>query len=163
MKHILNVAKKKYKFIKDIPDIEMLKTDKRSIHKKILMPDQLRRLLDVAEKRAPHVRSQLILGAATGARRGEVMRLKFCDFNLSIPGNEYVIIVSEPDRKRKTRRENRVELPGWAVEEVRYLWQWWHDPLTGKRYERNEGQRGYLFCKKDGSPFRVDADTVFVL
>jgi len=132
----------------------------RPCRKEVQAPDEAKaaRLLAVAEGMPLYLPS--LLAICTGARRGEVLAVRWSDLDLdtsvltirrSLQQTPAGLAFKEP----KNRRARRIDLPALAVDALRKhrAEQKGHKELLGSVYQDQD----LVCCREDGSPWRPES------
>jgi integrase len=148
LKHILNCAADD-ELIDASPfkrSLKPLPVDKAPIT--ALSREEFKRLYETAPL---HLKGILLCGAKLGLRPGEIMRMQFADVDLE---RKVLKVVSQGQRRTKTRRSRVVLLTDDLAEYLALLRDWW-PKLSGHGYvPRTSTQRAYVFCDEAGNPFK---------
>lgn len=119
-----------------------------------LTESQIGTLLDLASPWQLQVITVLTL---TGMRPGELSRLKFCDINWE---SHKLTIVSDKDRKTKSRKRREIDMKDDLEVTLRFLQKNWPNPqyVSGgdspSYFPRTEKQMDYVFCHQNGKSIR---------
>lgn len=116
----------------------------------------MQELARVLEAAFPWARSVVRVMVHSGMRSGELVRLKFRDIDWEA---QTLTVVSDRERKTKTRKSRVIPLSPELEQELRFLRENWPNMQYGSGdgdvaayLPRTDAQRDYVFCHRNGKP-----------
>lgn len=150
-----------WKYLATSPAQKIKRWREESVGSNALTETELGRLLDVA---TPWQQTIIKVAVFTGMRSGELSQFQFRDIDWE---SHTLMIVSNHDRKTKSRKSRVIPMTEDLEETLRFLQTNYPNPQYGcggfdtlHYLPRTQGQMEYVFCQPDGKPIGTFVNTL---